>query len=460
FLVNPKCVGGYFATAQDQIKDAVYAGLRILKGEKPEDIGLIESQPSWNINWDVLRPMGLNVNLVPSYVSLHNDKLKDRNPQLYEILFYAAIIGLIVLMIWSGVIIFIYGRRARKNAIKLRDYATETISNNKTLEQMMAIADFRTWEQTDDDEKQFSRISASEFFMDKLRYFLRIGKPGNYNLQIHCSIDGKPASWYELRMTVSRENDKIARRGVIINIESQKEVEAMAAETNRLINSVRTREGFIASMNHEIRTPLNSVVGYSQLLAMVDMPLEEEEILEYGATIKENTTILQNTINNILISNKIGKGLISPEIEISRLSDIIVPEQISELEQDDNGRIIMGQCDKNLFVKADADMLKTVINNLLSNALRFSDSSSKVKLGWTKRDDPDYSAEITVRDEGIGIAPEYFELIFDRFVKVDSFTPGCGLGLYICKTFVETMGGQISVESKVGEGSVFKIKLP
>ena len=63
-------------------------------------------------------------------------------------------------------------------------------------------------------------------------------------------------------------------------------------------------------------------------------------------------------------------------------------------------------------------------------------------------------------DEGIGIAPEYHELIFDRFFKVDSFAPGCGLGLNICKTFVELMGGQISVESKVGEGSVFKIKLP
>ena len=462
FLVNPKCVGGYFSTAQDQIKDAVNAGLRILRGEKPEDIGLLESLPSWNINWDVLRPMGLDVNLVPSFVSLHNDKLEDRNPQLYIILVYTIIIGLALLMIWSGIVIFIYSRRARKNAIKLRDYANETISNNKALEQMMAIADFRTWEykEGDTDENQFNRISTSDFFMDKLHYFLHIGKPGNYNLQIHCSIDDKPATWYELRMTVSRENGKIVRRGIIINIESQKEVEAMAAETNRLINSVRTREGFIASMNHEIRTPLNSVVGYSQLLAMVDMPLDEEEIKEYGNTIKENTAILQNTINNILTSNKIEKGLINPAIEKYRLSDIILPEHIYELEQDENDRIVLEQCDRSLFVMADVDMLKTVIENLLSNALRFSDPSSKVTVGWAKCDDPVFSAEIVVRDEGIGIASEYFELLFDRFFKVDSFTPGCGLGLYICKTFVEIMGGQISVESKVGEGSVFKIKLP
>ena len=120
----------------------------------------------------------------------------------------------------------------------------------------------------------------------------------------------------------------------------------------------------------------------------------------------------------------------------------------------------MEQCDRSLFVMADVDMLKTVIENLLSNALRFSDPSSKVTVGWAKCDDSVFSAEIVVRDEGIGIAPEYFELLFDRFFKVDSFTPGCGLGLYICKTFVVSMGGQISVVSKVGKGSVFKIKLP
>lgn len=461
FLVNPKCVGGYFANAEDQIKDAVNVSLRILKGEKPEDIGFIESQPSWNINWDVLRPMGLDVNLVPSFVSLHNDKLEDRNPQLYSILVYTLEIGLIILMIWSGVIIIIYRRRARKNAIKLRDFATETISNNKVLEQMMAIADFKVWEQSEDDdeESQFNRISTSDFFMDKLRYFLCISKPGNYNLQIHCSIDGKPATWYELRMTVSRENDRIVRRGVMINIKSQKEIEAMAAETNRLINSAKTREGFIASMNHEIRTPLNSVVGYSQLLAMDDMPLEEEEIHEYGKTIKENTAILQNTINNILTSNKIEKGLINQEIRDVNLSDIMVPEQIPELDHDDSGRFVL-EGDVNLSVKADAGMLRTVINNLLSNALRFSNPSSKVIFRWTQCDDPNYSAEIMIKDEGIGISPEYNDLIFERFFKVDSFTPGCGLGLYICKTFVVSMGGQISVVSKVGKGSVFKIKLP
>ena len=80
-------------------------------------------------------------------------------------------------------------------------------------------------------------------------------------------------------------------------------------------------------------------------------------------------------------------------------------------------------------------------------------------MGWDRSREEGWSAEIRVKDMGAGIDPKYQELIFERFFKVDSFTPGCGLGLYICKTFVELMGGRISVESKIGAGSVFIIKL-
>ena len=104
-------------------------------------------------------------------------------------------------------------------------------------------------------------------------------------------------------------------------------------------------------------------------------------------------------------------------------------------------------------------LLTEVLENLIMNAARFSEDSTDITIGWNKCEEDGWTAEIWVKDQGIGIDPKYQELIFDRFFKVDSFTSGCGLGLYICKTFVELMGGEISVESKVGEGSVFRIKL-
>ena len=100
-------------------------------------------------------------------------------------------------------------------------------------------------------------------------------------------------------------------------------------------------------------------------------------------------------------------------------------------------------------------MLANILDNLLFNAIMFSKPETEIRVSVNITEDG--KTEIRVSDNGIGIATENQELIFERFFKVDSFTPGCGLGLYICKAFVEQMGGQISLESKLGEGSTFKI---
>ena len=463
FLLNEKCIGGFFPTFESQIKDAVGAGVRLLRGETPEQIGKLEHVPTWNLNWNVLRQFGLDVNKVPAHVNLCNATMNDRNPHLYKLFLHSLCTLLCAMLIWSAVMIVIYSRRARRNAERLRRYADETIRNNEILEQTMKIADFRTWERMGDSEDRLDRVSASPFFMGKLKDFISVTEPGKYSLQIHCSIDGAPEHWYEIRMTVAVNGDsEVVRRGVIVNIDSQKELEAKAAETNRIITSVRTREGFIASMNHEIRTPLNSIVGYAQLLSMPGMPIEQEELEEYVSAIESNATILQNTITNILIATRIGKSLIAPQNTLSVLDEQFVPEALDderEIGRIARHRVVLEPGPKDLTVKADVKLLSDVLENLIVNAARFSDESSTITLGWNRCEEDGWAAEIWVKDEGIGIDPKYQELIFDRFFKVDSFTSGCGLGLYICKTFVELMGGQISVESKVGEGSVFKIRL-
>ena len=93
------------------------------------------------------------------------------------------------------------------------------------------------------------------------------------------------------------------RRGVIVNYDNHKKLEALAAETNRVLTLARAREGFIASMNHEIRTPLNSIVGYTQLLTMSGKEIEEDELKEYADVIRSNDYMLKTTINNILTAS-------------------------------------------------------------------------------------------------------------------------------------------------------------
>lgn len=457
FLVNGKCVGGYFPTARDQIRDAVSAAVRILKGESAEQVGWLEHTPSYNINWDVVRSLGMDVNKVPDTVNLHNVVLKDRKPKLYSTYQWLFWTAFSLILAASTIVISVLASKSRRNRKRLRALADETIRNNDILNQMMEIADFKTWEMPDDFSGSLHRFSASDFFLEKLRKFIRIDRPGNYALQIHCSIDGKPFHWYEIRMTVGEgDTGGLKRRGVIVNIDNQKQLEAIAAETNRIITSAKTREGFIASMNHEIRTPLNSIVGYTQLLAMPDIPMEPEELKEYTYAITSNSSILRNTINNILTATRISKSLITPHYESVELSSLIMNGREMSI---DGHRIVPEPGPEGLMVRVDRTLFSRTLDNILFNAAMFSEEGADITLGWGRSDEEGLTAEIRVTDTGIGIALENQELVFERFFKVDSFTPGCGLGLYISRTFVELMGGQISFESKLGEGSVFKIKL-
>ncbi|MCI5619121.1 MAG: HAMP domain-containing histidine kinase [Rikenellaceae bacterium] len=458
YLFNSKCIGGYFASYEEQIRDAVSAGVRLLKGETADEIGIIESRPSYFINWDVVRPLGLDVNLVPDFVNVDNATLKDRNPLKHKHIERSIWALFAMLLVWSTAIVALLSSKFKANSRRIRQYSNEIISNYETLEQMQKIADIKTWEMLGEDH-DFGRISASDFFMRKIVDFVKISVPGIYEQRFFCSIDNKDPHWYELRMTVNEKDGRIEKKGVLINIDYQKELESIAAETNRIIQSVRTREGFIASINHQIRTPLNSIVGYSQLLAEPDIPTSEEELHEYRLAIDNNSFLLKHTINNILTATMLGKSNITPQMEIIRLNDFIGPESNFGKDIIDKNQMQLVPGPVDLDVRADATLLTRVLENLLINASNFSSGSEPILMGWRECKEDGYSAEIWVQDNGIGIKPEYHNLIFDKFFKADSFTAGCGLGLYICKSFTELMGGKITCESIVGEGSTFKLKL-
>lgn len=460
FLFNDKCIGGYFTPFEEQIKDAVGAGKRLLRGETPEEIGTLEHTPSYNINWDVVRGFGLDVNRAPEWVNIRNATLHDRNPALCNTLKWTVRTLLVAILIWSAIFIYVLSRKAHDNAVKLRRYAERVLYNNGIMKRIMEITEFSTWEMNDGFNEDFSRISASDFFMEKLRKFFGITAPGNYAIQAYCSLDRKPPHWYMMRMTVAANGDgTVSRKGIIVNNDKQKELEALAAETNRLITSVRTREGFIASMNHEIRTPLNSIVGYSQLLSMPGMEFSPEEIGEYVGAIEGNSAVLRHTMDNIMTATLIGRNLVKSHTETISLADFLRPWTGLGAESTYGRRIVLQPGPEGLSVSADRMMLTKVMDNLFDNAMRFSGAPSAITVGWDKCAANGFSAEIRVQDEGEGIEPKYQRLVFERFFKVDSFTSGCGLGLYIAKTFVELMDGRITVESKPGSGSVFKIRL-
>lgn len=221
-----------------------------------------------------------------------------------------------------------------------------------------------------------------------------------------------------------------------------------AEESNRI------KSAFLANMSHEIRTPLNAIVGFSNLLTMAE---DEEERNEYINIISSNNELLLQLINDILDVAKIEAGtleFIDSEIDINALlSDI---EQSSRLKAPEGVQISFVEKMPYCIIMSDKNRLAQVITNFINNAIKFTKEGS-IRFGYRHKDD---KLLFYVRDTGCGIEPEKKDLVFNRFVKLNSFAQGTGLGLAICQMIVKKMGGEIGVESQLGKGSTFWFTLP
>ena len=223
-----------------------------------------------------------------------------------------------------------------------------------------------------------------------------------------------------------------------------------AEESNRL------KSAFLANMSHEIRTPLNSIVGFSEIHAITE---NEAERLEYIKIIKNNNHLLLQLINDILDLSKIEAGTLEfvySEVDINNLiEEIAQATQLKMMNPDVTFSVKerLPQC----IIKTERNRVSQVINNFITNAIKFTHRGS-IKLGY-KLSSPD-TLYFYVSDTGCGIAPDKREKVFDRFIKLNNFAQGTGLGLAISEMIITKLGGEIGVESEEGQGSTFWFTLP
>jgi len=218
----------------------------------------------------------------------------------------------------------------------------------------------------------------------------------------------------------------------------------------------RLKSTFLANMSHEIRTPLNSIIGFTDLLAHTD---EKEERDEYISIIQSSNRLLLKLVSDILDLSKIESGTFdfSPhEVQVKILCEEII-QSFGNKAIDSKVTIVFDdkQSDETIFT--DGNRVKQVLMNFINNSLKFT-KEGHIRLGY-ELDRKDYIL-FYVEDTGIGISREDVTRIFNRFVKLDNFAQGAGLGLSICKSLIEQMGGTIGVHSKKGEGSRFWFTLP
>lgn len=240
---------------------------------------------------------------------------------------------------------------------------------------------------------------------------------------------------------------------ILIDKQKEDEIELRKAK-DKAEESDRLKSAFLANMSHEIRTPLNAIVGFSNLLTMAE---DEEERNEYINIISSNNELLLQLINDILDVAKIEAGtleFIDSEIDINALlSDI---EQSSRLKAPEGVQISFVEKMPYCIIMSDKNRLAQIITNFINNAIKFTKEGS-IRFGYRHKDD---KLLFYVRDTGCGIEPEKKDLVFNRFVKLNSFAQGTGLGLAICQMIVKKMGGEIGVESQLGKGSTFWFTLP
>jgi signal transduction histidine kinase len=267
--------------------------------------------------------------------------------------------------------------------------------------------------------------------------------------------------------------DEIARLGRAFNQMASEIAESRRALEERVQDARRAREeaeaanraksDFLAVMSHELRTPLNAISGYAQLLEMgIHGPLTEAQRDAIGRINRSGAHLL-SLINDVLNFAKIDAG----QVEFA-VTDVALDGVIAELEtlvapqiQAKDLTFETIACDEDLAVRADRDKLRQILLNLVSNAIKFTPEGGRIVVQCEGDAD---TVRIHVRDTGVGIPEDRFRSIFEPFVQagraLNRPDEGVGLGLAISRDLARGMGGDITVESVVGRGSVFTVSLP
>ena len=211
----------------------------------------------------------------------------------------------------------------------------------------------------------------------------------------------------------------------------------------------RLKSAFLANMSHEIRTPLNAIVGFSSLLEEAE---DAEEKHLYVTIIEENNKLLLQLISDILDLSKIEAGtfdIIPEQVDAQHLCNELL--QAMQMRMNPQVKLLLAPNLPELIFTSDKNRLYQVLLNFVTNASKFT-SEGSITIDYQINGN---EVRFSVQDTGIGIDPEKQEAIFSRFVKLNSFIPGTGLGLPICQSIVTQLGGKIGVESEPGKGSCF-----
>ena len=338
------------------------------------------------------------------------------------------------------------------------DVATDKLSADFSLNDQIEESSFLTYLKED-------RFSSVRDFIETLhpddrhrvynKQFKRLvdGEIGKYISVYRRVFDGK-VYWLNsnvraYKYSVDGKPSKIVSYTSNITEQREKELELMKVK-----EADKLKSAFLANMSHEIRTPLNAIVGFSDLVAETDDPEERQTYLDI---IHTNNDLLLNLIGDILDFSKIEEGMLKYNIDEANIKELCMEVYLSgSLKIKPGVKLLFDKNSPTVTLRTDPQRILQVIANFVNNAIKFTSEGSITIFYETKENE----VKVCVRDTGIGISEENRPRVFERFIKINDFHQGTGLGLTISKTIIEYLGGTIGVDSVQGKGSTFWFTLP
>ncbi len=299
---------------------------------------------------------------------------------------------------------------------------------------------------------------------------LALFKRVNQRLEVEFRIDGADgAVWLECTGEVTQW-DMLGRAervmGILRDVTRRREIaQAMEAARSEAVAANAAKDEFLAHMSHEIRTPLNGVIGMNNLLTHTELSPEQRQYVDLVGSSGRALLVL---VNDVLDYSRLQAQMLVLEqvrFDLRRwLWEVVTPQRIAAQAK---GLELQCEVQESVPLQAvgDPGRLRQIVINLVSNAIKFTDRGSiLVRLQATENHGTQQWLQLQVIDSGMGIAPDKQESIFNAFVQADSSTSrrygGSGLGLSICARLAELMGGRITLDSTLGQGSSFAVQVP
>ena len=470
-------IGGYFTSWESMVDQAKPVINRLLNGEPPSSIPWTVLNQDYWLDWRLAKSMHKYASDFPSYVNFVNLPWSSKN-HFNDFLSKHWVMFIIILVALTAVFmplsLFLRSLRVHKELIQTGEFADrKRVQMESILEANKSFA----WELLAGDVVHFNENFARFAHLDRCHFPVEdvLSNVSEGREKLEDALFGSTAltvvdvlvalpngQSQPFAVYVNHIDDELGSRmcnGFAVSTDDAYEAERIRKEAAAIAEETSTKESFLASMSHEIRSPLNTIVGFADLLAKQNKSLSGEERSELAAHIQDSMEQMLSLLENVMSYTNTSDIKIEFEkskLDIAKLMEdmyfsykFIMPEDLSlKLVRGPEGQAI-----------ANRSAVRQILSNLMNNAIKFTHEGG-ITMGWDiETKGPTREVLFWVQDTGVGVAPEKQERIFEKFYKTDNHTVGAGIGLSLCAQLAEAMDGKIELQSTLGKGSKFILRV-